>query len=131
MKFDPLDYDNKTNVHPVVDRSKQSTAEDWNDVKARFNAVANFFHIEAAKKPLSDGIVSFTEYFDDAFDSVDDYCVLKFEVYTIDTDGDGNQIRNIVAMKDYEELPNGIHWKPFYPSNGFFIDYFVMSKPAT
>ena len=34
----PVTYSDKTNVNPIISRVNQSTAEDWNEVKAILNA---------------------------------------------------------------------------------------------
>ena len=40
--LEKITYENKTNLRPIVDRTKQSTAEDWNEVKAKFNSLVDY-----------------------------------------------------------------------------------------
>ena len=40
--IEKITYENKVNLRPIVDRTKQSTAEDWNEVKAKFNSLVDY-----------------------------------------------------------------------------------------
>ena len=47
MKIDPVDYTEKTDARPVIDRTKQSTAGDWNVVKRVTDELVGFLHVES------------------------------------------------------------------------------------
>lgn len=42
--LDSLTYQNKTNLRPIIDRTKQSTAEDWNEVKVVVNSIVRYIN---------------------------------------------------------------------------------------
>lgn len=54
MALNLLTYDAKTNSYTVEDRSKQATADDFNDIKSVVNAVVNYLNSKDIYKQTTD-----------------------------------------------------------------------------
>lgn len=96
--IEKITYENKVNLRPIVDRTKQSTAEDWNEVKAKFNSLVDY---------LDDSLLVITEkdsiY---AADSAD----IKSKLRNLDTiagDKKVTQGDTLLTLEQYRILANG------------------------
>lgn len=97
--IEKITYENKVNLRPIVDRTKQSTAEDWNEVKAKFNSLVDY---------LDDSLLVITEkdsiY---AADSAD----IKSKLRNLDAivgDKKVTQGDTLLTLEQYKILANGI-----------------------
>jgi hypothetical protein len=119
MKIEPVDYTTKTNFRPIVDRTKQSTAEDWNEVKRVTDALVGLLHVESGDVALEDGLTSFEIVFKDAFpDAL--YRVLGgvIVVYQID----GEEITEI-AIKNIVRAVDKVTFETYNESSNYRVDY--------
>lgn len=74
MAQEELTYDNKSNPVPIVDRTKQSTAEDFNDIKSIVNTNArdvntrlNSYPFTFDNSDLTSGVLPVTHNLDTEF----------------------------------------------------------------
>jgi len=112
-----ITYINKTNLNAIVDRTKQSTAEDWQDVKDVVNNLARLLHRESDDVALSVA-TSHEISFDDNFDDTD-YCIVKMVVYKEITGGiDDVGYFNLVKSVDKINFET-------YTDVNLKIDYFI------
>ena len=120
-----ITYTDKTNVNAIVDRTKQSTAEDWQEVKDTINTNAVLLHRESTIESLVDGNTSHTITFPVAFEDADIY--VKFDVYTEETDA-GDVVRNSVATKAIVYYADKFTFKTYARITGLKCDYFAIHR---
>lgn len=96
--IEKITYENKVNLRPIVDRTKQSTAEDWNEVKAKFNSLVDY---------LDDSVLVITEA--DPIYSADSSDI-KSKLRNLDTiagDKKVTQGDTLLTLEQYRILANG------------------------
>lgn len=96
--IEKITYENKVNLRPIVDRTKQSTAEDWNEVKAKFNSLVDY---------LDDSLLVITEA--DPIYSADSSDI-KSKLRNLDTiagDKKVTQGDTLLTLEQYRILANG------------------------
>ena len=81
--IEKITYENKVNLRPIVDRTKQSTAEDWNEVKAKFNSLVDY---------LDDSLLVITE---------------KDSIYAADSADIKSKIRNLDTIVGDKKVTQG------------------------
>jgi len=124
MKIEPVDYTTKTNFRPIVDRTKQSTADDWNVVKRVTDDIVAFLHVESADVALPDGNTEHEILFDDDFDDAT-YRVLggAIVVYQID----GEEITEI-AIKNIVRAVDKVTFETYNESSNYRVDYHIVKR---
>ena len=125
MKIDPVNYTEKTNLRPVVDRTKQSTAEDWNEVKRVTDDIVSFLHIESNDIALEDGNTNHQIVFENEFDDAT-YRVLggAIVVYQI---GDGGEITEI-PYKNITRYVDRVTFETYNPASNYRVDYHLSKR---
>lgn len=125
MIISPVDYTEKTNLRPVVDRTKQSTAEDWNEVKRVTDDIVSFLHVESNDIALADGNTSHQIVFDNEFDDAT-YRVLggAIVVYQI---GDGGEITEI-PYKNIVRYVDRVTFETYNQSSNYRVDYHLVKR---
>lgn len=120
----PVDYSIKSNARPVVDRTKQSTAEDWNEVKRVTDSITSYLHIESADVALPNGNTLHTITFEDAFDDAT-YRILGGAIVVYQMDGD---IISEMAIKNITRYVDRVTFETFDQSNNYRVDYHIQKR---
>lgn len=125
MKIDPVDIESKTNARPVVNRLKQSTAEDWNEVKRITDDIVSFLHIEADDVALDDGNTFHTITFDDAFDDTN-YRILGNAIVVYEDGGDGTITEK--PIKNITRYTDKVTFETYKESSNYKVDYYIQKR---
>lgn len=125
MKIDPVDFTDKTNLRTIVDRTKQSTAEDWNEVKRITDSIVAYLHIESDDIDLVDGETLHTITFEDEFANAS-YRVLGREivVYTGDSSGEITEI----AIKNITRYVGYLTFETYNAASSYKVDYEIKER---
>lgn len=121
-----ITYDNKTNVNPIIDRTKQSTAEDWIEVKSIVNILSALLHIESDDIALLDSY-SHQVDFVDSYNLPDAYCIIKLSVYWIDS-SDGDDVIVEVGIKNLVKNQSNFTFETYIKRADLRIDYHILPR---
>ena len=102
--IEKITYENKVNLRPIVDRTKQSTAEDWNEVKAKFNSLVDYLEDTALTVVEVDPVYSADK--PDIIDRLDNLDAIAGDKKV--TSGD-----TLLTLEQYRLLASG-SGKPIY-----------------
>lgn len=102
--IEKITYENKVNLRPIVDRTKQSTAEDWNEVKAKFNSLVDYLEDTALTVVEVDPVYSADK--PDIIDRLDNLDTIAGDKKV--TSGD-----TLLTLEQYRLLSSG-SGKPIY-----------------
>lgn len=118
-----ITYLDKTNPNPITDRTKQSTAEDWIEVKTVVNNLSGLLHIESKDEALT-AALTHTITFDGDYPDTG-YCFIKMVVYRIEADGGYTEL----PFKDRVPAVGSFTFGT-YTSEDLRIDYFIMGRQS-
>lgn len=96
--IEKITYENKVNLRPIVDRTKQSTAEDWNEVKAKFNSLVDYLEDTALTVVEVDPVYSADK--PDIIDRLENLDTIAGDKQV--TEGD-----TLLTLEQYRILANG------------------------
>lgn len=125
FKTEPVNYNDKTDARPVVDRERQSTAEDWNEVKRVTDALSSFLHVEASDIALVDGNTSHEIPFDNNFSGTN-YRVLGNAIVVYKNNGDGSITE--VGIKNITKYVDRVTFETYKEASNYRVDYYLQMR---
>lgn len=127
-KAPEITYPAKTNAYPIVDRTKQSTAEDWIEVKEVVNQLSKRLHSEIKENEALPTSFTHQLFFDDAYDSIEEYAVITLDVVEERLEN-GQTVIYDVGYYDLEKSVDRITFKTFKNKN-LKASCFIIYKPS-